>query len=188
MGSRAKRCLGFVIHAYGRTEGICGIVVSDAEYPELVAHQLLGKICDEFLTKYPRTAFASASKTSPVALSYPALKDYIVKYQNPEQADTITKIQKELDDAKNIMHKTIEAVLERGEKIDTLVAKSDGLSAQSKMFYTQVSGSKRYDNGGAGAGFANFTCRRKSRIHAAWSCEYVLSGLSFPLGVHSLVT
>ena len=32
----------------------------------------------------------------------------------------------------------IESVLERGEKIDSLVAKSDGLSAQSKMFYTQV--------------------------------------------------
>ena len=29
-------------------------------------------------------------------------------------------------------------MLERGEKIDSLVAKSDGLSAQSKMFYTQV--------------------------------------------------
>jgi len=29
-------------------------------------------------------------------------------------------------------------VLERGEKIDSLVQKSDGLSAQSKMFYTQV--------------------------------------------------
>ena len=33
----------------------------------------------------------------------------------------------------------IESVLERGEKIDSLVQKSDGLSAQSKMFYTQVS-------------------------------------------------
>lgn len=32
----------------------------------------------------------------------------------------------------------IESVLERGEKIDSLVQKSDGLSAQSKMFYTQV--------------------------------------------------
>lgn len=36
------------------------------------------------------------------------------------------------------LHKTIESVLERGEKIDSLVAKSDGLSAQSKMFYTQA--------------------------------------------------
>jgi len=32
-------------------------------------------------------------------------------------------------------HNTIEAVLERGEKLDDLVAKSEGLSAQSKMFY-----------------------------------------------------
>lgn len=34
-----------------------------------------------------------------------------------------------------MLHKTIESVLQRGEKIDDLVQKSDGLSAQSKMFY-----------------------------------------------------
>lgn len=32
-------------------------------------------------------------------------------------------------------HNTIEAVLERGEKLDDLVAKSEGLSMQSKAFY-----------------------------------------------------
>ncbi|KAL8985778.1 MAG: hypothetical protein Q9205_000575 [Flavoplaca limonia] len=47
------------------------------------------------------------------------------------------KIQKELDETKIVLHKTIESVLERGEKIDSLVEKSDGLSAQSKMFYKQ---------------------------------------------------
>ena len=45
------------------------------------------------------------------------------------------KIQKELDETKIVLHKTIESVLERGEKIDSLVEKSDGLSSQSKMFY-----------------------------------------------------
>ena len=49
------------------------------------------------------------------------------------------KIQKELDETKIVLHKTIESVLERGEKIDTLVAKSNDLSGQSKMFYKQVS-------------------------------------------------
>lgn len=48
------------------------------------------------------------------------------------------KIQKELDETKIVLHKTIESVLERGEKIDSLVEKSDGLSSQSKMFYKQV--------------------------------------------------
>ena len=49
------------------------------------------------------------------------------------------KIQKELDETKIVLHKTIESVLERGEKIDTLVAKSNDLSGASKQFYKQVS-------------------------------------------------
>ena len=89
---------------------------------------------DEFLNKYPRTAFANSTP----ALAFPQLKEYIVKYQDPQQADSIMKIQKELDETKIVLHKTIESVLERGEKIDSLVEKSDGLSAQSKMFYKQV--------------------------------------------------
>lgn len=35
-------------------------------------------------------------------------------------------------------HKTIESVLERGEKIDNLVERSEDLSRQSKVFYTQA--------------------------------------------------
>jgi synaptobrevin family protein YKT6 len=126
-----------MFHAYGRTEGVCGILITDLEYPRLVAHQVLSKVVDEFTTKYPRTAYANATKDSP-KLSFPELKEYIQKYQDPQQADSIMKIQKELDETKILLHNTIESVLQRGEKIDNLVAKSDGLSAQSKMFYTQV--------------------------------------------------
>jgi synaptobrevin family protein YKT6 len=127
-----------VFHVYGRTEGVCGVIITDDEYPGPVAHGLLSKVVDEFTSKYPRTAYASFNKDSP-KLPFAELKDYLVKYQDPQQADSIMKIQKELDETKIVLHKTIESVLERGEKIDNLVAKSDGLSAQSKMFYTQVS-------------------------------------------------
>ncbi|KAM0338056.1 hypothetical protein ACHAPU_011460 [Fusarium lateritium] len=99
-------------HALGSSEGICGIV-------------------DEFLTKYPRSSWADGE---PV-LAFPELKEYLSKYQDPHQADSILKIQKELDETKIVIHKTIESVLHRGEKLDDLVAKSDGLSAQSKLFY-----------------------------------------------------
>lgn len=34
-----------------------------------------------------------------------------------------------------MQHKTIESVLERGEKLDNLVERSNALSTQSKMFY-----------------------------------------------------
>lgn len=124
----------YTFHAYGRSEGVCGIIISNHAYPALVAHQLLSKVLDEFLALHPRSEWAASAPT----LSFPALKDYIVKYQDPQQADSIMKIQKELDETKIVLHKTIESVLQRGEKIDDLVAKSDGLSAQSKMFYTQA--------------------------------------------------
>ncbi|KAI4185962.1 MAG: hypothetical protein L6R41_003806 [Letrouitia leprolyta] len=124
----------YTFHAYGRTEGVCGIIISDADYPALVAHQLLSKVVDEFLSRYTRTAFTNTTST----LDFPQLKEYLVKYQDPQQADSIMKIQKELDETKIVLHKTIESVLERGEKIDSLVEKSDGLSAQSKMFYKQA--------------------------------------------------
>ncbi|KAJ5985607.1 hypothetical protein N7499_008105 [Penicillium canescens] len=127
----------YTFHAYGRTEGVAGIIVTDGDYPALVAHQLLGKIVDEFLAKHPRTSFSDPALREN-ACPLPALKEYIIKYQDPTQADSIMKIQQELDETKIVLHKTIESVLERGEKIDSLVAKSDGLSAQSKMFYTQA--------------------------------------------------
>ncbi|KAL9104628.1 MAG: hypothetical protein Q9163_000432 [Psora crenata] len=125
----------YTFHAYGRSEGVAGIIISDADYPALVAHQLLSKVVDEFLSRYPCSSFASPN---PPVLPFPPLKEYIEKYQDPQQADSILKIQKELDETKIVLHKTIESVLERGEKIDTLVEKSDGLSAQSKMFYKYV--------------------------------------------------
>jgi synaptobrevin family protein YKT6 len=125
----------YTFHAYGSSQGITGLIISDAEYPALVAHQLLSKVVDEFLSSNPRSSYSSPSiKERP----FPQLKDYLVKYQDPAQADSIMKVQRELDETKIVLHKTIESVLERGEKIDSLVAKSDGLSAQSKMFYQQA--------------------------------------------------
>lgn len=100
----------YTFHAYGRSEGVAGIIISDQEYPALVAHQLLSKIVDEFLSRYPKTAFANSNQELP----FPQLKEYIVKYQDPHAADSIMKIQKELDETKIVLHKTIESVLERG--------------------------------------------------------------------------
>jgi len=125
----------YTFHAYARSEGIAGILISDASYPALVAHQVLSKVLDEFLAKNPRSTFMSPGVTT---VPFPELKDYLAKFQDPSQADSIMKVQRELDETKIVLHKTIESVLERGEKIDTLVQKSDGLSAQSRMFYGQA--------------------------------------------------
>ena len=62
----------------------------------------------------------------------------IVRYQDPMEADKILKIQRELDETKVVLHKTIDSVLARGEKLDNLVDKSTDLSLASQMFYKQA--------------------------------------------------
>ncbi|PWW76789.1 v-snare-like protein [Tuber magnatum] len=124
----------YTFHAYGRSEGIAAVIISDHDYPKLVAHKLLSQVVDDFLTLHPRSKWAEGTPQ----LELPALRDYIVKYQDPRQADSIMRIQQELDETKIVLHKTIESVLERGEKLDSLVQRSEGLSSASKMFYTQA--------------------------------------------------
>lgn len=124
----------YTFHGYSRTEGIAGVIVTDDEYPSLVAHQILSKIVDEFLTKYPR----ASAEPSPTENSCPfpsSLEEYIKKYDDPNNADSIMKIQQELDSTKIVLHKTIESVLQRGENLDELLDKSAGLSKLSQDFY-----------------------------------------------------
>lgn len=66
---------------------------------------------------------------------WPECEKYLQDYQNPREADAMTKVQAELDETKIVLHNTIETVLERGEKLDDLVEKSEGLTLQSKAFY-----------------------------------------------------
>ena len=53
-------------------------------------------------------------------------------------ADKLTKIQRDLDDTKVVLHQTIESMLNRGEKLENLVDKSSDLSMASQMFYKQA--------------------------------------------------
>jgi synaptobrevin homolog YKT6 len=123
-------------YAYGTSVGICGIVITNAEYPRMVAHSLNSKIVDDFQKSHPKSSYMMVTRAPGAEdpIKWPALSDYMTRYLQPSEADSITRAQMELDETKVILHKTIESVLERGEKIDNLVAKSDGLSASSKMF------------------------------------------------------
>lgn len=121
-----------ICHVYVRSDNLAGVVIADQEYPQRVAHTLINKILDEFQEKCPKSQWSSIKENE---APFPQLADYLQKYQNPKEADAMTKIQSELDETKIILHNTIEAVLERGEKLDDLVEKSEGLSMQSKTFY-----------------------------------------------------
>ncbi|KAJ3573612.1 hypothetical protein NP233_g2326 [Leucocoprinus birnbaumii] len=122
----------YTAHVYNRggAEQLAGVIITDQEYPVRPAFSLLTKLLDDFTAKVPQSSFKN-----PGSISFPDINTYIQKYQDPRQADTIMRVQQELDETKIVLHKTIESVLQRGEKLDNLVERSEALSAHSKAFY-----------------------------------------------------
>ena len=122
----------YVGHVYKNAQGLAAMLVSDAEYPTRTAFSVLNKLLDEFIGLFPASRWPTLT---PQSITYPQLKQHLAQVQNPESTDPFLKVQRELDETKIVLHKTMESLLQRGEKLDDLVAKSDALSAQSKMFY-----------------------------------------------------
>mmetsp|Transcript_24360 Transcript_24360/g.37573 ORF Transcript_24360/g.37573 Transcript_24360/m.37573 type:complete len:161 (-) Transcript_24360:92-574(-) len=125
----------FVVHCYVRSDGLGGTVTTDLEYPARVAFVMLTQMMDDFTNA---VGDSWKSVEIPESVAFPQMEEYLQKYQNPAEADKVTKIQKDLDETTQILHKTIDSVLERGVKLDNLVERSDDLSRQSKMFYKQA--------------------------------------------------
>ncbi|TEB05091.1 snare protein YKT6 [Coprinellus micaceus] len=125
----------YIAHVYNRggAEQLCAVIICDQEYPVRPAFSLLSKLLDDFISKVQTSSYSN-----PSSISFPDIQNYLQKYQDPTQADTIMRVQQELDETKIVLHKTIESVLQRGEKLDSLVDRSNALSAQSKMFYKQA--------------------------------------------------
>lgn len=125
----------YMCHVFVRADSLIGVCLSDQEYPKMVAHKLLTKVLDDFTLTVPRDQWTGGTE---VAGFTGSLEIYIKKYMDPCQVDPMMKMEKDLDETKIILHRSIEAVLERDEKLHDLVAKSDELSEGSKMFYKTV--------------------------------------------------
>lgn len=123
---------GNTVRSHLRSDGLGAVMVSDAEYPERVSFSVLNNLLEQFAA-LKDTSWKNASADTKIA--FPALDTAIKEYQDPTKADKITKIQKDLDETIGVMHKTIENLLERDVKLNSLVERSDDLSAQSKLFY-----------------------------------------------------
>lgn len=99
-----------------------GVIATTTCYPQNVAEKVLHQICDDKYLSDPER-----------------LKQYFETAQGPENVDSILKIGKELGETRVVLRETIKSVLNRGENIRDLVAKSDGLAAGGKQFKLQVS-------------------------------------------------
>ena len=124
----------YLVHVSNRG-GLVAIAVMDKEYPTRAAFSVLGKMSDDYVNRFG-DSWKTVSGDDPRGNE--ALAAAIKMYQDPHEADKILRIQRELDETKIVLHKTIDSVLARGEKLDNLVDKSTDLSLASQMFYKQA--------------------------------------------------
>lgn len=121
----------YMCHVFVAVSGVSGVAVCDKDYPQRVAFNMLNKIVEEFAAE---VAPATYTGCDPSTYTFDKCQTYLEKYQNPTEADPMMKVQTELDETKVIVYDTIEKVLQRGEKLDDLVAKSEHLGTTSKAF------------------------------------------------------
>eukprot|EP01031_Cornospumella_fuschlensis_P039716 gene39716-48357_t len=124
----------YVVHVHMRADGLCGCVTCDSEYPPRVAYTLLTKLFEDFIAFKPDWKTEKRNE----AIVWPQLERDLARYQDPANADQIMRIQKNLDETRDVLHQTIDSVLARGEKLEDLVERSGELSAQSKLFYREA--------------------------------------------------
>ncbi|RZC93893.1 hypothetical protein C5167_016581 [Papaver somniferum] len=124
----------YMVHSYNRN-GLCALGFMDDHYPVLSAFSLLHKVLDEYEKNFghsSKTALADATQP------WPYLTEALTKFQDPAEVDKFSNIQKELDETRFFLHQTLDRVLARGEKFDSLVDKSSDLNAASQFFYKQA--------------------------------------------------
>lgn len=109
--------------------------MTSKEYPVRVAYGLLSKTLRDLESKYRPDDFESKDNAD-LSLDLPSAKEDFVKYQKPDEADALLKVQKDLEEVKDIMHRNIEELLKRGESLESLMEKSKDLSTTSYAFYS----------------------------------------------------
>lgn len=130
----------YVVHVHLRQDGLAGVAVCDAEYPQRVAYGALNQLLLDFHESYGDRWPMVLSDTS---FAFPPLEEAIVKFQDPAKADKLTKIHEDLEKTISIVHKTIDSVLDRGTKLENLVKQSEDLGMQSKLFYEHAAAANR---------------------------------------------
>lgn len=124
----------YYAHIYNR-DGLVGIAIVDKDYPARAAFGVVNKVLDDYSdSSQQKWRSIQADSTD----AQPVLDSAVVKFQDPTQADKLSKIQKDLDETKVVLHQTIDSMLQRGEKLDSLVDKSSDLSMASQIFYKQA--------------------------------------------------
>ncbi|KAF5833666.1 R-SNARE protein, VAMP71-family [Dunaliella salina] len=113
-------------------DGLTFLVMAEESFGRRIPFALLEDVKNRFLASYgaAREAVAYEYQTE----FAPVLAERMQFYGTNPQADTLNRVKGDLVEVKHIMIENIEKVLERGEKLDLLVDKTDNLQETAFTF------------------------------------------------------
>jgi len=118
-------------------DGLTYLVIADSSLGRRIPFGFLFEIKRRFLEKFPVDGTDFASLESYGAGSFNSeMKKLMVDYGTTQSGkqDAIQNVQGEIDNVRGIMSQNIESLLERGERIDLLVDKTDRLGGSAHEF------------------------------------------------------
>eukprot|EP00520_Triparma_pacifica_P011210 CAMPEP_0118650396 /NCGR_PEP_ID=MMETSP0785-20121206/10228_1 /TAXON_ID=91992 /ORGANISM="Bolidomonas pacifica, Strain CCMP 1866" /LENGTH=221 /DNA_ID=CAMNT_0006542775 /DNA_START=98 /DNA_END=763 /DNA_ORIENTATION=+ len=118
------------------------LCMSDEQQQHRIPFAFLGKVEELFTEKYGSQGLTAIAFSMNEEFS-PVMKGQMEYFNNNPEADAVSRVKGQIEDVKNVMVENIEKVLERGEKIELLVDKTDRLNQQAFKFEKQ---SKRLKN------------------------------------------
>lgn len=115
--------------------GYVYLVVADEEFGRQIPFACLDRIRDEFKATYGGRVQDAIAHSLDRSFG-PKLKEHMdYCTQNPDKISKVTRVQQQVSEVKEIMMDNIEKVLDRGEKIELLVDKTENLRFQADNFH-----------------------------------------------------
>eukprot|EP00029_Vermamoeba_vermiformis_P002664 TRINITY_DN1303_c0_g1_i1.p1 TRINITY_DN1303_c0_g1~~TRINITY_DN1303_c0_g1_i1.p1 ORF type:complete len:255 (+),score=65.63 TRINITY_DN1303_c0_g1_i1:18-782(+) len=123
-------------------DGITYLCMAEESFGRRIPFAFLEDVKNRFKVTYGARAKSAVAFTMQADFAK-TLQNLTEYYSNTQNSDKITKLKGELDEVKNVMVTNIEKVLERGEKIELLVDKTDQLNQTSVNFRKKATQLKR---------------------------------------------
>lgn len=128
---------GDYLYHYISENNIIYLCITENGFSRGDAFQYLEKIQSKFNKKFGTRAQTASAYSLNTEFSL-VICEEMKKFNNPEQnnPDKISTLREEVDQVKDIMVRNIDELVERGEKLDLLVDKTENLSASAVTFKT----------------------------------------------------
>jgi vesicle-associated membrane protein 7 len=126
--------------------GLTFLCIAQDSLGRRVPFGFLLELKKKFLADYdPSSTDFAALPSYGCAAFNSTMKGLMVSHGTTEAGknDAIKNVQHEMDDVRDIMHQNIDRVLERGERIDLLVDKTDQLGGSARDFRVRSRGLRR---------------------------------------------